>query len=328
MDRLALTRWKVALLSAATATIAAAALWAALRGLEWTVFRNQLRSLDWRWLVLAVLLDIASYVTQGLRWRFLLNGATMWQTTRAIYAGLFCNEVVPLRPGEAVRAWLASRDLRVGILSIAPTILAERLMDGLWLAAALLAALSIAPLSTQLVHVVWIVTGTVALLILVALSVGRARLPSLPQALRNSRALAISGCFLLTQGLAFWAVGRASHLGLDIAAAFVVMLVVRIGTLIPGAPANLGTHQFSTVLGLSLYGIPQAASASYALVVFVVLTAPLLAIGFLACVHAGLNWQSIRRLSGYSPEKRLSLTISTNETKIFTSPSPLTVPRK
>jgi len=25
-------------------------------------------------------------------------------------------------------------------------------------------------------------------------------------------------------------------------------LVVRIGTMIPGAPANLGTHQFSTVL--------------------------------------------------------------------------------
>ncbi|MBS1828661.1 MAG: flippase-like domain-containing protein [Acidobacteria bacterium] len=304
MDRLAMTRSKAALWGAITATIAAVALWAALRGMEWTSFRSQLRSLDWRWLALAVFFDIASYAAQGLRWRYLLNGARLWQTTRAIYAGLFCNEVVPLRPGEAVRAWLASRDLRVSILSIAPTILAERLMDGIWLAAALLAALAIAPLPAQLVHIVWIVAGTVVLLVAAALLIGRARLPALPQALRNSPALAISGCFLLTQGLAFWAVGRASHLSLNIAAAFVVMLVVRIGTMIPGAPANLGTHQFSTVLGLSLYGIPQAAAAAYALVVFVVLTVPLLAIGFFACMHAGLNWQSIRTLFGCIPPPR------------------------
>lgn len=301
MDRLALTRWKVTLLGTATAGVAAAALWAALRGLEWTGFQHQLRSLDWRWLALAVVFDIASYTAQALRWRYLLHGATLWQTTRAIYAGLFCNEVVPLRPGEAVRAWLASRDLRVGILSIAPTILAERLMDGLWLAAALLAALAVAPLPIQLVHVVWMVTVAVAVFVVLAVRFGRARLPSLPQALRNSPALAISGLFLLTQGLAFWAVGRASHLSLNIAAAFVVMLVVRIGTMIPGAPANLGTHQFSTVLGLSLYGIPQPAAAGYALVVFVVLTAPLLAIGFLACIHAGLSWQSVRTLSATLP---------------------------
>ena len=297
MDRHALRGWKTLLVGTAAATMAMAALWAALRGLEWNSFRAQIQTLDWRWLALAVLLDIATYGAQGLRWRFLLKGASLWQTTRAIYAGLFCNEVIPLRPGEAVRAWLASRDLRVGIVSIAPTIFAERLMDGIWLGAALLAALAGAPLPAPIARIVWMVTGAVAVVSVFVLYFSRTRLPALGAALTNVPALAVSGGLLLAQGLAFWAVGRASHLSLNIAAAFVVMLVVRIGTMIPGAPANLGTHQFSTVLGLSLYGVPQPAAAGFALVVFVVLTAPLLAIGFGACVSAGLNWQNVRALS-------------------------------
>lgn len=100
------------------------------------------------------------------------------------------------------------------------------------------------------------------------------------------------------QGLAFWAVARASHLSIGLLAAFVVMVIVRIGTMIPGAPANLGTHQFSTVLGLSLYGIPQAQAAAFSLVVFAVLTLPLLIIGLGACISAGLSWQTLHQIRG------------------------------
>ncbi|HBY62061.1 MAG TPA: hypothetical protein DEH78_19755 [Solibacterales bacterium] len=281
-------------------SLATAALYAALRQFEWHAFRAQVHGLDWRWLVIAVAFDIASYIAQALRWRYLLGGARLWQTTRAVYAGLFLNEVAPLRPGEAVRAFLAARDLRVNVLSVAPTILAERFMDGVWLSAALLAVLMAAPLPASLTRVAWAVVGTVAAAVAALVMLGRGRFAILRQArsaLFRAPAFAVSGLFLFAQGLAFWSVMRASHLALGLAAAFVVMLVVRVGTLIPGAPANLGTHQFSTVLGLSLFGVPQRDAAGFSLVVFVVLTAPLLMIGFAACVNAGLNWKSVRAAS-------------------------------
>ncbi len=75
------------------------------------------------------------------------------------------------------------------------------------------------------------------------------------------------------------------------------MVIVRIGTMIPSAPANLGTHQFSDVLGLSLYGIPQPEAAAFSLVVLAVLTAPLLAIGLAECLSAGLTGSGIRKAS-------------------------------
>lgn len=280
--------------------IATAALSAALRGLNWASFREQVHRLDWRWLAAAVAFDIASYASQGVRWRCLLKQASLWQTTRAIYAGLFLNEIVPLRPGEAVRAWLAARDLRVGLLTVAPSMLTERLMDGVWLAAALLATLALAPLPASLARAAWTVVAAMTVLPITALVVGQDRYPFLAKirsGLSNRPALLASGFFLAAQGLAFWAVTRASHLSLSLAAAFVVMIVVRIGTMLPGAPANLGTHQFSTVLGLSLYGVPQNVAAGFSLVVFVVLTAPLLTIGFAACLNAGLDWQAFRAAS-------------------------------
>ena len=201
--------------------IAAAALAAALRGLNWAAFRVQLHQLDWRWLALAVVFDIASYAAQGVRWRCLLKQASLWQTTRAIYAGLFLNEIVPLRPGEAVRAWLAARDLRVGLLTVAPTMLAERLMDGMWLATALLVTLAMAPLPASLARAAWMVIAAMTVLLVTALLMGQDRYPFLARirsGLSNRPALLASGSFLTAQGLAFWAMTRASHLSLGLAA--------------------------------------------------------------------------------------------------------------
>lgn len=291
--------WQSVLLATAALSVAGIGLLLALRGLDWQSFPSQLRRLDWRWIVAAVCFDILSYLAQGLRWSLLLHGRSLWCTTRAIYAGLFVNEVVPLRPGEAIRAWIAARDFHLRTWAVAPTMLAERLMDGIWLTIALLIALLVAPLPHALVQAAGILAALVGAALLVAHLSGRTRIEFLRKVnagMRDSRALAVSALFLAAQGLAFWAVARASHLSIGLLAAFVVMVIVRIGTMIPGAPANLGTHQFSTVLGLSLYGIPQAQAAAFSLVVFTVLTLPLLIIGLGACISAGLSWRTLRQI--------------------------------
>ena len=274
----------------------------ALRGLDWPVFRAHLVTLDWRWVGLAVAFDIASYVAQGVRWRLLLAGASVWQTTRAIYAGLFINELVPFRPGEAIRAWLAARDLHVTVWNILPTMVTERVIDGIWLAVALLSALAAAPLPQTVVSAVRILIPAIAVLLPVVLFFGRfsSWMQTAVIGLRNPKVVAVSGCFLVSQGLAFWATGRASHLHLNLLAAFVVMLIVRLGTLLPGAPANLGTHQFSTVLGLSLYGVSQPDAATFSVIVFAVLTIPLCLVGLLASLSSGLTLSNMRQSSRIS----------------------------
>jgi hypothetical protein len=79
-----------------------------------------LRSLDYRWVFLAVVADLAVYVAHGWRWRTLLTPVaevSFWRTVQSIYIGLFANELLPLRPGEVIRCYLLAHwsDLRLSL---------------------------------------------------------------------------------------------------------------------------------------------------------------------------------------------------------------------
>ena len=101
-------------------------------------FGRQLRSIVWAWTAPAVACDVLSYLSQGDRWRRLLRPLgriSALRTTQAIYAGLFINELLPMRVGEVGRAFLVSRWLERPFLAVVPSMAVERLMDAVWLAA-------------------------------------------------------------------------------------------------------------------------------------------------------------------------------------------------
>jgi glycosyltransferase 2 family protein len=98
-----------------------------------------LRSLDWKWVALGVLADLAVYLTHAWRWNMLLNPVSrlsFWRTVQAIYIGLFANEVLPLRVGEVIRCYLLAHwnDLRISLIFASAAV--ERLLDGLFMLAA------------------------------------------------------------------------------------------------------------------------------------------------------------------------------------------------
>ena len=114
---------------------------------------ESVRDVRWTWVGVAIAIDILSYVTQGLRWRLLLMpvGELPWiDATRAIYAGLFASEVLPMRPGEVLRAVLVSRRLNAPVSAVVPSILVERLFDGVWLAMGMGIAAILVPLPVGL----------------------------------------------------------------------------------------------------------------------------------------------------------------------------------
>lgn len=277
------------------------------------------------WVAAAVLCDVLSYVCQGARWRLLLRPLgriSVLRSTQAVYAGLFVNEVLPMKLGELVRALLVSRWMSARLGSVAASILVERLCDGVWLAAGVVLAALFLPLPRGLVRAgdVFGVGILVALLLFALLSVtarrdapdtdrpasftpwgrlsraARALVRRLALELRvigHSRgavwAFALSSALLVLQGLSFWMVMRAYGLRLPLAAGAVVFLIVHLGTALPNAPANVGTYQFFAVLGLTVLGVDKTTAAGFSLVVFAVLTVPLWAIGFWALGRSGLT---------------------------------------
>jgi len=74
----------------------------------------------------------------------------------------------------------------------------------------------------------------------------------------------------------------------------VVYLIVRLGTAVPNAPANVGTYQFFTVVGLTLFGVDKPTATGFSLAVFLVLTIPLWALGLLALRRSGTTLFALR----------------------------------
>jgi uncharacterized membrane protein YbhN (UPF0104 family) len=273
---------------------------------------SQIRRLKVGWLTLAVICDLLAYLAQGLRWRLLITPVgdlPILSATRALFAGLFVNEILPLRPGEVLRAWLAAREMGRSPVQIVPSVVVERLIDGVWLAVGLLLLAHFVPLPARLSSAVRVFVIVMVCLLAVATVLHRLltrlrlerrwhvaqHLRFVPDNLPVAGAWVTSGAMIVLQALSFWFTMKACPIGLSLPEAFGVLLIVRIGTVIPGAPANLGTYQFAAVLGLMLFGVSREIAAPFSMILFTVLTAPLWLLGSIAMVQTGVGLSEIRR---------------------------------
>jgi glycosyltransferase 2 family protein len=286
----------------------------------------ELSGINWLWIPAAVGFDILSYICQGIRWKYLLRpmGNLPWlRTTQAIYAGLFTNEILPMRFGELVRAWLVTRWLSADLVSAVPSMAVERLFDGIWLALALGLTSLFVPLPRDLLDAadilgITVISATALFVFLVfrrrKLEIADARRPRWKPlraaaaffsrmaegiaAIGFSRSFFISLFFslliLVMQALAFWMVMRAYGIDQSIWVGAALLLIVHFGTAIPNAPSNIGSFQFFTVLGLSLFGVDKTTAAGFSVVVFIILTVPLWLIGIVAINRTGLTLNAIR----------------------------------
>jgi uncharacterized protein (TIRG00374 family) len=292
------------------------------------LFRSA-KTINWWWVAGAVLFDIFSYVCQGMRWSMLLHPSGSVGTlraTQAIYAGLFVNEILPMRIGEVLRAYLVSRWTSARFAAVIPSILVERFFDAIWLALAFGITVLSVPLPKYLVDAEEIlgfgVLGAMAVFIYLVFYRGRgstasagstrrrwgligwilslvARLAGGVRDIGRSRyfyaSLGVSMFFLVGQVLSYWFVMQAYGLNLSFWHGAAIFLIVHIGTVIPGAPSNLGTYQFFTVVGLTLFGVDKTLATGFSVVVFLILTIPLWAIGLLVFARLGLSLRSIRK---------------------------------
>lgn len=289
---------------------------------------GSMATINWWWVAGAVVLDICSYACQGMRWSLLLHPIgriSVFQATQAIYAGLFVNEILPMRLGEILRIYLVSRRVSARFAAAIPSVLVERFFDSIWLALAFGVTVFAVPLPKYLVDFEEILGftalgATILFIYLVFHKKGGS--PKDPGNIRHywrpfrwisglldkisggirdigrSRffysSFGISLFLLLGQILSYWFVMQAYGLKLSFWHGAAVFLIVHIGTMIPGAPSNVGTYQFFTVVGLSLFGIEKTLATSFSVVVFLILTIPLWGIGLLAFSRLGMSLKKIR----------------------------------
>lgn len=296
-------------------TVSAACLLWVLHGYPLNDLIPTIRSLDWRWVTVAVLADLAVYVAHAWRWNTLLEPVArlrLWRTVQAVYIGLFANEVLPLRVGELIRCYLLAHwnglRLSLGLASAA----VERLIDGLWMLLAFLITAGFVRgipkdltilvqilgvlLMVGAIGLVWIVLYKQHAHAVIAESRWASTLRHVVEGLHlmgNLRTLAltalISLLYLVLQFFSVYALMKAYGLDLSFWAAAGVLTIVRMATVVPNAPGNLGLINVACVMALGLFDVERNDAKTFSIILFGALTLPLLAGGAIATALTGLN---------------------------------------
>ena len=236
---------------------------------------------------------------------------------QAIYIGLFANEVLPLRTGEVIRCYLLAHwnDLRLSLTFASAGV--ERIIDGIWMLVAFFVTASfvrgIPRDLTILVQAlaVLLLIGTGILLWIVmhkqhahaVLSESRwsATLRHIVEGLHlmgNAHTLGLTAVISLfyfaLQVLSVFALMRAYGLDLSFWVAGGVLTLVRLSTVVPNAPGNLGLINLACVMALGLFEVEKTDAKTFSIILFVALTLPLLVGGALATALTGVNIGELR----------------------------------
>ena len=323
----------IALFVAVNLISVACLVWA-LHGFNLRRLFYQTAHLDWRWVSVAILSNILMYVVQAWRWSLVLapvKAVPVWQSARAIYVGLYANEVLPLRSGEIIRCYLQALWSDIPISIALASALIERIFDGIWLIGALFFAIERVPLPrfirTGGLSLAAVVLVT-AILLAIAMFWKEQTLDALLNAPRfswvhtliqdlhligHSRylyfAFLVSLPCMLLQMVPIYAVLRASQEvhKLPLMVSFALMLALRLNSVLPQAPGNVGTFQIVASRGMMRFGVGREIAQDLSFIMWGIVTLPLVVVGFVAVALTGLKIGELHRHARTSMRDRDSV---------------------
>ncbi|MBV9266773.1 MAG: flippase-like domain-containing protein [Acidobacteriaceae bacterium] len=300
-----------------------------LTGADLNQIWGDVQEMNWRWVFIAIVADCCIYLLHGVRWKLMLapiEAIPYWKTIEAIYVGLFANEVLPLRAGELIRCFLLSKLTDLPLSVTFASALIERIFDGIWLMICFFCCLHMGKLPGVLLkggYVLGIMIVIAALIIGFAMYAKKQSLDlvfgwSWPRwfntliedlhLIGHSRFLyysfIVSGIYLLAQVVPIYALVQANDLDVPWTASFAMMVLLRLSSIIPQAPGNLGSFQWVTARTLIMFGLFAPLAKRFSLILWAVVTLPLIVIGCICLAITGMNMSHLHKQATAAVNKR------------------------
>lgn len=324
--------WRVVLGFGITAIL----LWWVLKDVTFSEVWAEIRGANFWLLGLAVGIGYLNYLFRSMRWGILLQPICDRTSLRSRFAamniGFMATNVIPLRAGEFVRPYALSRMEQVSISGAFGSLVVERFLDSLTIAALLFVAMAAPgfpedPVVWDVSLAIWIrgfmvVLGGLLVFMVLLLAFPRplvgavekmARflppkisrlvvdvleafldgLKVLQNPLLLIQAVVWSVGIWLFQSLSFWVAFMAFGIHVGFTVALFVNGTVALAVAAPAAPGFIGTFQFGVTGGLAVYGVPEAAAAAVAFGFFFPSWVPVTAIGLYFAGKLGLSLSEV-----------------------------------
>jgi hypothetical protein len=310
------------LLFVLTNVVSLACLWWVLHDQKWAEFWEDLKTMHWGWVSLAVISDIAVYFIHGWRWSLLLKPVEeipVLRSVRAIYVGLFANEILPFRTGELIRCYLQAEWSSIPFSVTLSSALTERVFDGMWLMIALAVIVKLVPGLPKYVIEGGLFIGAIVLIgaALLALAMfHKHRMHAMLSGkgwqrhflvliedlylIGHSRYLYFSALaslpYLALQVVPFWAMMHAyNFVDASFGMSAMLMVALRLSSAVPQAPGNVGTFQALLAAMLVSLNYGHDYAKRFSVIMWAVITIPLLVVGSIALVITGVRIDELHK---------------------------------
>ncbi|MEZ5359107.1 MAG: lysylphosphatidylglycerol synthase transmembrane domain-containing protein [Candidatus Zixiibacteriota bacterium] len=265
---------------------------------------SALKEANYWWLIPNIILIWITMIFRAYRWKHMVLPIKQISINRLFsitMIGFMANNVLPFRLGEFVRAYSLSKKEDVSKSASMATIFVERIVfDLLALMIIFVIVLAVSPLILNDIlkrgSIIVISVGLVGLLFAVYLSSRGTReshilkllLALLPKSIRpkmeNLVARFATGMVFMrdwrrvfwvtyhtfmiwvVMGISNYFILLAFGLHLNIAASFVILVVVSILITVPASPGFVGVYHYGAVLSLGFYGVDNSAALSCSII--------------------------------------------------------------
>ena len=300
----------------------------AFRNVDWHEALSILRSADYRYVLLTTLLTVFILYLRSYRWGLILaplrkiDQGSLFSITSV---GFMAIDLLPVRVGEFVRPYLISQKSGIRMSSSLATILVERIYDFASLVIILMVALLFVQLPLWVsgagVMVVAIILPLLVLLTLIAMKREasikmidmfvsklpdvislrlRGIVPSfldgleiLPD-LRRSLSVALTSLLIwMVNGFSIYFLFFSFGFRLPLVAAYVVLVIIALGLVLPAGPGFVGNFHFFCVMALALFGIPKTQALTFAILLHFTQILPIIICGLCFLPFHRLSFPSL-----------------------------------
>ncbi len=293
---------------------------------------DELLNINYFLIIPAVVIQVLSYWIRAMRWSLMLTSIKKIKTARLfpiICINYLANNLLPLRAGEFVRAYLIGRKEGISKATALSTVIVERVYDGVTLSLFFGAIALIYPFPTgvkvsgALLSLIFLAALVFILVIALfrekAIKIINFFIKFLPEKIGQKvngildklidgfdvikdkkNLLLIAFCSILAwfmEACLIYAIAAAFGFSSTVFLALITLVFVNFFIMIPSSPGYVGPFEGACRYSLGLFNVTKDAAASFALIYRVFQYVPITVIGFICLLKEGISFSSMTSLS-------------------------------
>lgn len=313
-------------------------LFLALRKVDFIKVTDALKHTNYSWVIVAIIVYISGFFIRAVRWKFILQSIKECKTIDMFYSlsiSFMANNLLPLRMGELVGAYVNAKKHNISKTSSFATIVVSRVFDGLSLI--LFAIILITYLgftshldSTALDYIrktmpMVTLIFTIPLLFMYGMLNRREFTINLtkkifffvPENIINKLVTVLDSfigglkvlhtpkdlllttasslCIWICESFTFYIISVAMGMHIPYPILAFSMIILAFGVLLPSSPGFIGVYEFFCVFGLGIFGVGKDMALTFALLMHSMQFFVILALGFFSLWKENISFWDISK---------------------------------